>query len=260
MSSSWDPEQYHRFATERRQPFDDLAALVAPVPGGRVVDLGCGTGELTAELHAHLAAAHTLGVDSSPAMLHQARARAGGGLAFRLADAATWAEPRWDVVFANASLQWVADHRRLLPRLRGLLAPGGQLAFQVPANYDHPSHVVAAQVAAEEPFASELGADFGPGPAANVLDPVDYSMLVHDLGAVDQHIRLQVYGHRLESPDAVVEWMKGTALTRFRRSLPPRSYQAFLTRYRDRLVEHTGDGDPYFYPFKRILVWARFSR
>jgi trans-aconitate 2-methyltransferase len=259
MSSSWDPDQYRRFAAERRQPFDDLAALVVAVPGGAVVDLGCGTGELTAELHTRLAAARTLGVDSSPTMLQQAQAHAGGGVEFRLADAATWDEPGWDVIFANASFQWMPGHRRLLQGLRGLIAPGGQLAFQVPANFDHPSHVLAAQLAAEEPFASELGDAFGPGPAGNVLDPADYSEAVHDLGAADQHVRLQVYGHQLPSAADVVEWMKGTALTRYRDALPPAAYQAFLAAYTDRLLEQLGDRRPYFYPFKRILVWARFA-
>jgi trans-aconitate 2-methyltransferase len=256
--SSWDPDQYHRFAAERRQPFDDLAALVTAVPGGRVVDLGCGSGELTEELHSLLRATETLGVDSSPTMLQEAQAHAGDGLTFRLADAAAWQEPGWDVIFANASLQWMADHRPLLERLRGLLAPGGQLAFQVPANFDHPSHVVAAEVAGEEPFASELGNAFGPGPGGNVLDPVDYAVIVHGVGALEQHVRLQVYGHQLASGTEVVEWVKGTALTRYRDALSPGSYQAFLRRYQERLLEHLGGDGPYFYPFKRILVWARF--
>src|SRR4029453_18254794 len=74
----WDPERYGRFAAERAAPFHDLLSLVRPVPGGRVVDLGCGGGELTAELHRRLEAAETLGLDSSAAMLEGASAPAGG--------------------------------------------------------------------------------------------------------------------------------------------------------------------------------------
>ncbi len=61
----WNPEQYERFKTERAQPFHDLLALVEPRPGMRVVDLGCGTGELTRLMHEQLEAAETLGVVQS---------------------------------------------------------------------------------------------------------------------------------------------------------------------------------------------------
>ncbi|MGH9094577.1 MAG: methyltransferase domain-containing protein, partial [Acidimicrobiales bacterium] len=127
MTDVWDPDQYHRFATERRAPFDDLLALVQPCPGGRVVDLGCGSGELTAVLHQHTGAASTVGIDSSPAMLRQAEAVAGGGLSFQQGDIAALADRELDVAFANASLQWVPDHAILLGRLAETLAARGQL-------------------------------------------------------------------------------------------------------------------------------------
>lgn len=250
-TDTWSPDQYLRFAAERRRPFDDLLALVEAVPGGRVVDLGCGTGELTAELHRHARAASTVGVDSSPAMLERATGHAGDGLTFELGDLATWtgAAPT-DVVFANASLQWVPDHEALLTALTAGVAPGGQLAFQVPANHDHPAHTVAAELGAE------LG--LGPvGPAASVLAPEAYAELLHDLGYVEQHVRLQVYGFELPTSADVAEWTKGTLLTGYRARLDPSAYAAFEGEYRLRLVAHLGDRRPYFYPFKRILAWAR---
>jgi trans-aconitate 2-methyltransferase len=163
----------------------------------------------------------------------------------------------WDLVFANASLQWVPDHAGLLPRLRQALAPGGQLAFQVPANSDHPSHLVASEVAAEAPFAAAL-APCPPDPAASVLPAEEYAEILDRLGVADQHVRLQVYGHHLDSQDAVVEWVSGTLLTRYRSKLDPASYDAYLARYRARLSERLGPSRPYFYAYKRILVWARF--
>src|SRR4051794_16386721 len=116
MSSDvWDPAQYERFAAERRQPFDDLLALVQPVPGGRAVDLGCGNGSLTVELHRHLGAASTVGLDSSPAMLDGAVDEP--GVRFEVGDLSTYvADAPLDVVFANAALQWVPDHVPLLAR------------------------------------------------------------------------------------------------------------------------------------------------
>ncbi|HEX9258311.1 MAG TPA: methyltransferase domain-containing protein, partial [Acidimicrobiales bacterium] len=165
----------------------------------------------------------------------------------------------WDLVLANASLHWVPDHPAVLARWRDGLSPGGQLAVQVPANADHPSHVVAAEVAASEPFASAFGAPIPPDVvAANVLPPEAYARVLHDLGAERQHVRLQVYGHVLASAHDVVEWVKGTALTRFRDLLPAEVYEDYLFAYRQRLVATLGDRSPFFYPFKRILMWARF--
>jgi trans-aconitate 2-methyltransferase len=137
------------------------------------------------------------------------------------------------------------------------LAGGGQLAVQVPANADHPSHRVASEVAASEPFLSALGGSPPPDPVAtNVLAPEQYAILLDHLGATRQHVRLQVYGHVLDSSGDVVEWVKGTSLTRFANALPPTLYEAFVDEYRQRLLARLGDRAPYFYPFKRILFWA----
>jgi trans-aconitate 2-methyltransferase len=259
---AWDPSQYERFRDERRQPFEDLSALVRPVPGGRVADLGCGTGELTRRLHASTKAATTLGVDNSPAMLSAARAETpegpgGDDVRFLLADIGTWEGSGYDLVFANASLHWVPDHRRLVPRLSMALGPAGQLAFQLPANFDHVAHLVIREIAAEPPFAGELDGRPLADPGRNVLAPEAYASLLDETAFGEQHVRQQVYGHHLGSAADVVEWMKGTALTPFKAALAPARYEELVARYRDVLVERLGGGLPYFYPFKRILVWAR---
>lgn len=258
MADAWDPAQYERFAAERSQPFFDLLALLEPVPGGRMLDLGCGTGALTAEAHRRLGAADTLGIDSSAAMLAEAAALDVAGLRFAEGDIATLDEDGgWDVVLANAALQWAPDHPAVLARWRRALEPGGQLAVQVPANVDHPSHLTITEVAAEEPFASAFGQDGPPpDPVLRVLKPEAYAELLHELGFDRQHVRLQVYGHVLPSTAAVVEWTKGTSLTRIRQRLPFELYEAFLARYTERLLEVVGDRAPYFYAFKRILFRA----
>jgi len=257
-TDSWDPAQYHRFQDERRQPFVDLLALLRPAPGGRAVDLGCGTGELTSALHHHLEAGHTLGVDRSEAMLAKTGAWVEPGLSFVQAEIGAFARAGhecFDVIAANASLQWVADHLQVLARLRERLRPGGQLAFQVPANADHPSHAAARQVAAEAPFAEALAA--GRASFQDTIPPPEtYAVLLHELGFAEQTVRLQVYGHLLASTGDVVEWVKGTLLTPYREALDEASYSAFLDRYRARLMELLGDRQRYFYPFKRILCWA----
>jgi trans-aconitate 2-methyltransferase len=234
-----------------------LLALIRIVPGGRVVDLGCGTGELTLVAHTYLQAADTLGVDNSPAMLEEAKQYIGEGLRFEQGDIATWRGTRFDVILANASLQWVPDHDRLLGRLTAALNRGGQLAFQVPANGGHPSHTLIREVAAEEPFLDALGGDLPPDHNANVLAPERYASLLDQLGFAEQHVRLQVYGHRVASAAEVVEWVKGSALTPYRSLLTTSHYDEMVTRYRHRLIERLGDQRPYFYPFKRILCCAR---
>jgi trans-aconitate 2-methyltransferase len=254
---TWNPAQYERFAAERRQPFDDLLRLVSPTPGGVAVDLGCGSGELTVELHRHLGAASTLGMDSSPAML--ATPPTVDGVRFALDDLSTFtATEPFDVIFANAALQWVPYHESLIARLASMLGRGGQLAVQVPNNDDHASHTLIGEVAMEEPFFSAMGGAPPADPVAvNVLTPARYAELLHELGFAEQHVRLQVYGHVLDSTADIVEWTKGTSLTRFKRALPEDLYDAFVDRYRERLLATMGDRRPCFYGFKRILLWGR---
>ena len=252
-TDAWDPAQYNRFATEREQPFWDLARLLQPAANPTVADLGCGDGRLTAALHAHLSAVATLGVDSSPSMISDAAAHATDHITFELGDISTWTAPAtYDIVFANASLQWVSDHRGVLGRWVRALNPGGQIAVQVPSNADQATHRVAAELGAE------VLADLPSDPVAeNMLAPEDYARVLDDLGCVEQHVRLQVYAHHLASTADVVEWVKGTMLTRFKEPLGPDGWNEFVNRYRERLVAELGDRRPYFFPFKRVLLWGR---
>ncbi len=252
---AWQPETYARFAAERRRPFVDLLALVSPIPGGRAVDLGCGTGELTRELHRKTQAAETLGLDSSQAMLAKASALAGAGLRFERGDIATFT-PRapYDLVFSNAAYHWVPDHPSLLGRLTRAVAPGGQLAFQVPDNFDHASHRAAEHVAAEEPFASILA---GAAHPRHVLAPEDYSAILDQLGYREQVVRLQVYGHHLDSREGIVAWVEGSLLSEYRRMLPADLYPRFVERYREALFAMVPDERPLFFTFRRILAWGR---
>ena len=255
--SQWDPDQYERFRAERARPFWDLVTLLQPCPGGRVVDLGCGTGELTKELHRVLGASETVGIDSSAAMLERAMPLAGAGLRFEEGDIATWEPAPYDVVFSNAALHWVPDHRSLLARLTRALPVRSQLAVQVPANTDHPSHTVSMEIAGEAPFVDVFAGDPTPDPATRVLAPEEYADLLDQLAFGEQHVRLQVYVHHLPSSADVVEWVKGTHLTYFRTRLDDELYELFVERYRRRLLGVIGEREPYLYTFKRILFWGR---
>jgi len=152
-------------------------------------------------------------------------------------------------VFSNAALHWGADHERLFVKLVAFLAPHGQLAVQMPSNFDHPSHRVAA----------ELAPSFGLQPRTpSVLPPERYAELLHRLGFARQHVRLHVYGHVLPSSADVVEWVKGTTLTDYQIRLDAATFDDFVAQYRQRLLDTIGDARPYFYAFKRVLLWASF--
>lgn len=256
----WDPGRYHRFREQRAKPFHDLLRLVEPRPDGRMLDLGCGSGELTAAAMEATGTAEAVGVDASPAMLAAAAGIRAPGLRFVQGDLA---DPpvtgSWDLVLANASLQWVPEHARVLSGWRALLGPGGQLAVQVPANPDHPSHTTITEVLADEPFVTALDGAPPPDPLLSVLAPQDYAELLWELGAGEPVVRLEVYGMEMPSVDSVADWTAGTAMVRARNVLSAELYEQFEAEYRRRLADHLGHAEPYFYAFKRILMWARFE-
>jgi trans-aconitate 2-methyltransferase len=221
-----------------------------------VLDLGCGTGELTRSAHDQFGARQTLGIDSSPAMLERAHTHTRPGLRFEQARIETF-EPtgRYDLVLSNAALHWVGSHRALLKRITGWLTPHGQLAVQVPANHDQAAHVVAREVASEEPFASLLAHSQRVSP---LLEPEEYALLLNELGYAEQRVRLEVYLHRLERTSDVIEWMKGSMLTEYAERLSDEQYGHFLERYRARLFERLGRAadDPYELTYRRLFLWA----
>lgn len=256
MSDAWQPRQYARFREEREQPFRDLLTLVEPVPGGRVADLGCGAGALTPLLHERTRAAETVGLDRSAAMLAESARHARDGVRFERGDIAAFDGRGLDVVFSNAALQWVPDHEALFPRLAAALAAGGQLAVQMPANHDHPSHTIAHALVREPRHAQALGGYVRANP---VREAEWYAELFARLGFARQHVRQQVYLHRLAGPEEVVEWVKGSLLTDYRQRLTPAGYEAYLAEYRERLLAALPDERPHLYPFKRLLLWGRMG-
>ncbi len=255
MGSVWNPEQYHKFQGERSQPFFDLLSLVQPLAGGSAIDLGCGTGELTEVLHHTTGASSTLGIDSSESMIAGSPDGAPTGLSFELQDIRELsAGGSYDLVFSNAALQWIDDHEALFPRLCGTVAAGGQLAVQMPANDDHPSHRTAFELSAREPWRTVLG---GYSRVWPVLPPERYAAILHAAGFTEQHVRLQVYPHSLESRASVVEWVRGTLLTDYQRRMNEDEFGRFLEAYRESLLPQLEDMKPFFYPFKRVLIWGR---
>jgi trans-aconitate 2-methyltransferase len=247
----WDPNQYHKFQAQRSAPFYDLLALVDVRRKLKVVDLGCGTGELTRQLADSLPDSDVTGLDSSPQMLEKAAAFSSPNLRFEQRDQAQLTG-EWDLIFSNAALQWSENHAELIPYLFDHLTAGGQIAVQIPSNHNHISHQIYRQTASEEMFKFILQ---GFQRYAPVLPIEDYARLFYQCGAEDILVFEKVYPHVLEDADAVVEWISGTALVPYFERLG-KYKEDFLKSIREKMRAAMPDS-PVFYPFKRTLFSAR---
>jgi trans-aconitate 2-methyltransferase len=255
VSTTWDPTAYLTFADHRARPFHDLLARVAHRAPRRVVDLGCGPGNLTALLAARWPSAVVEGRDSSAEMVAAARA---AGVDARRGDVAGWTPaPDTDVVVTNAVLHWVPQHRELLPRWLTALPAGAELAMQVPGNFGAPSHVVVRELAADPRFGLTLRDD------GAVAEPAEYAALLAATGA-DVDVWETTYLHRLAGLDPVLEWIGSTTLRPVRDALDARdptgaAYTAFRAELAPRLrtaYPVQPDGITWF-PFRRIFAVAR---
>jgi trans-aconitate 2-methyltransferase len=210
-SYTWDPTQYVRYADQRGRPFDELVTRIGVEAPRTVVDIGCGPGSLTRSLADRLPSATITGVDSSPDMIAAAAEFAvPGRVEFVCADLASWRPPApVDVVVGNAVLQWVPGHVDLLADLAGWLAPGGTLAFQVPDNFAEPSHTIIRDLRISPRWRDRL-AD-GADRAAGVETPATYLEALVAAG-LEPDVWQTTYLHVLPGDDAVLEWIKGTAL------------------------------------------------
>ncbi len=248
---AWDPDKYHQFEEERTAPFIDLLGLVKVRPNMKVVDLGCGTGELTSKLADTLPASDVFGIDSSPQMLEKTQNWARSRLRFLLGDQADL-NGSWDLIFSNAALQWSENHEVLIPRLFHCLRPSGQIAVQVPSNHNHVSHQVYREIASQELFASALK---GYNRQSPVLSIETYASLLFQEQAQEIVAFEKVYPHVLQNADAVVDWITGTALVPYFERLGDDLRVDFLDAIRKRMRKEL-PSSPVFYPFKRTFISA----
>ena len=247
----WDPDRYLTYADERGRPFVDLLSRVGATAPATVADLGCGPGNLTSLLADRWPEASVTGIDSSPEMV----AAAGDErIRFEVGDVRSWTGPV-DVLVSNATLQWVPSHLELLPRLVDQVNPGGWLAFQVPGNFDEPSHTIRTALAAEEPYA--MHARDAAVPSSH--DPAVYLDALARLGcAVDAWET--TYLHVLTGPDPVFTWVSGTGARPTLQALPDDLRPEFEAEFRRRLAAAYPE-QPYgvVLPFRRVFVVARVA-
>lgn len=254
----WDPSQYARFEAERdRAALDLMLRLPDDLDPHEIWDLGCGPGQHAALLRRRHAGASVHGLDSSAAMLDRARSL-DPAVDWRHGDIAGWAPERpADLIFANASLHWIPDHATLVPRLADALAPGGVLAFQMPLGHDTRHHALLRQIAGRGAWAEALAAVERMAP---LLDPADYyALLAPTCGPVD--VWSTTYLHALTGEDAVLEWMRGTALRPYLTALA--GDPALSAAFEDALADALSQAFPMrpdavtLLPFPRLFLVAR---
>ncbi|MEU5955155.1 trans-aconitate 2-methyltransferase [Streptomyces sp. NPDC047525] len=270
---TWDPGQYLRHSGHRARPFVDLLARIPELPATadgrapRIADLGCGPGNVTRLLAERWPTAYVTGFDNSPQMLDRAEELAGptaggGRLDFAEADASDWAPPEgtYDLILSNATLQWVPGHPDSFPAWIAALAPGGTFAFQVPGNFDAPSHVLMRELSESERWRDRLGGRLRHADA--VLSPTAYLERLVSLGC-EVDAWETTYLHLLEGEDPVLDWVKGTGLRPVLTALAgdagdAEAREEFLAEYGEllRKAYPAGAGGTVF-PFRRVFAVAR---
>jgi trans-aconitate 2-methyltransferase len=252
MAHVWDPDRYLVYADERGRPFVELLARVGATAPRRVVDLGCGPGNLTRLLAERWPEAEVLGLDSSAEMVRQAPGA--DGLRFEVADLTSWTpDGPVDVLVSNATLQWVPGHLDLLPRLVGHVAPGGWLAFQVPGNFDEPSHAIRRDLAAEQPYAAHTAGVAAP----DAYGPETYLAALAGLGCIVDAWET-TYLHVLHGEDPVFTWVSGTGARPTLQALPDGLRDRYVEEFKARL-RAAYPAAPYgtLLPFRRVFVVAQ---
>jgi len=253
---SWSAKQYVAFEDERTRPVRDLLAALPAIEARRAVDLGCGPGNSTELLAQRFPGAELSGVDSSADMIEAARKRL-PQVRFETVGIEAWgAAGAFDVILANAVLQWLPDHAVLLPALARRLTSGGALAVQMPNNLDGPAHRLMRDIAADGPWARKLSA------AATARTPLAspewyYALLQSSCGKAD--VWQTTYYHALAGgAGAIVEWFKGSGLRPFLDPLDAAERAAFLGRYQQavaRIYPPLADGSVLL-PFPRLFMVA----
>lgn len=257
MAHRWDPDRYLTYADERGRPFVELLARIGAERPGTVVDLGCGPGNLTALLAERWPDAAITGIDSSPEMIERARGSV-TGVDFEVGDLRAWvaASGGVDVLVSNATLQWVRGHLDLLPALLGAVTPGGWLAFQVPGNFDEPSHTIRAELAGQAPFAEHV---------RDVATPAahDAETYLHALTAPGCTVDAweTTYLHVLHGEDPVFTWVSGTGARPTLEALEAADAdlrRQFEEEFRARLrATYPDTGHGVVLPFRRVFAVAQ---
>lgn len=253
---AWNPEVYDQFKQERSAPFFDLLNLVESRTGISVIDLGCGTGELTSKLLDYLEDSKVLGIDSSEEMLEKANQFKTSRLTFekRSIEEQLYLGDTYDLIISNAAIQWCSNHKELFPRIISKIKEDGQLAVQIPSNHEYIVHQLLRKIASTEPYKSAYNSwerEY------TVLTIEDYARILFEQKGREITVYEKVFPHVLENAEAVFTWASGTAMLPYIERLPEDMKEQFKNDYKQQL-QNIFPESPVFYPFKRTFISAKF--
>lgn len=253
--SNWNPAQYEKFKRERTQPAADLAERLLSLSPGSILDLGCGPGNSTKVLKEKFPDAKVVGADNSAEMLARAREACPDTELIYMDAAGDLREvtEKYDVVFSNACLQWLPDHRALLPRLMTLVKDGGTLAVQIPMQQEHPVHKLLGELVRTEKWKDKIT----PRHYNNLTTEAYFDVLS---GISDDFTLWEtVYCHRMPDYESIVEWYRGTGLRPYLAQLSEEDGEAFVADIYDELKRryHTQANGEILFRFPRLFFTVR---
>lgn len=254
---AWNPEVYDQFKNERSAPFFDLLNLVESKDNLSVIDLGCGTGELTSKLLDYLQDSKVTGIDSSAEMLEKARHFETSRLKFiqRSIEDQLNVNDTFDLIISNAAIQWCDNHKELFPRIISKINKGGQLAVQIPSNHEFIVHQLLRKVAETEPYKTSYNSWTR---EYTVLKIEDYAGILFDNKGSEITVFEKVFPHIMQDAEAIFIWASGTAMIPYIEKLTDEGLkEKFKEDYKTEL-KNIFPGSPVFYPFKRTFISAKF--
>jgi trans-aconitate 2-methyltransferase len=261
--TDWQPDLYNRFRRYRAEPFEHILERLPIAGGDTIADLGCGPGDNTVELARRLASGNAHGIDLSPAMIAAAeKLRAGlpedlrARLSFAVGDIAQPADAlAYSIIFSNAALQWLRDHRGVLSRWFRALAAGGRMVVQMPANESETAKMELSEMVLEPRWAAMLGPV--DRPFIEVPRPEHYRRILSEIGFTEVDCYYHTFHHPMNSPAEVVQWYRSTGLRPFLYALSVERHEEFLNAYGQRLERAYGTSGAMTFNFKRLFLWGR---
>ena len=251
---TWDPKKYNEFKEERSKPFDDLTSHIVDQPNLKVIDLGCGTGELTQKLHQKLTNPFVLGIDNSAEMLAKAPTQKNLEFQEKTILEQIDDETKWDLIFSNAALQWIDNHNELFPKIISRLNPDGQLAVQMPQQNENILNKILFQLVQEEPFTSYLKKWRRSSPG---LTWEEDAKILFENGGKDLVLYEKVYPLISNNEDDFFDFISGSALTVYQERLEEKEFEALTAEFKKRINVYF-PSVPSIYAFRRLIIYARF--